>query len=270
MDSPTEEKTKIRCSIEILTRNSEKTLGRCLESVKDFDDIIVLDGNSTDRTREIAARYNARIFKQYETDKPDVPISDYSEVRNKGLHLAKHKWFMYIDSDEYLSRGAVKEIREIVESPNLSARVFWQPRKYVLNGKIIDCATTYPNRQIRLFHLDYVKGFVKPVHEKIKIKPGTRIGTIKSFELVPEGDLEGLRERWRRYMMRELEAVKRAPKTRLLRYAFKHAGLFLLYAYRYFRGLIFCRGNKMPLSYEWTRHSYSLRVIGHLLRQIIS
>ena len=259
---------KISCSVEILTRNSEKTLERCLESVKDFAEILILDGNSTDRTLEIATRFGARIFKQYEMDEPNVAILDYSEVRNKGLRLAIYDWFMFIDSDEYLSKEAVEEIRGIVSNSNPSARVFWQPRKYVLNGKVIDCATTYPNRQIRLFKRSATDGFIKPVHEKIKVKAGVGVGTLKNFEYVPEGDLEGLRKRWERYMIQELDAVKGAPRRKLLRYAIRHGGLFLFYALRYFRGILFCRENRMPLSYEWARHSYSLRTIWALRKQL--
>lgn len=261
--------SKIPCSVEILTRNSGKTLERCLESVKDFAEIIVLDGNSTDNTLEIARKYGAKIYKQYETDEPEVRIKDYAEVRNKGLRLASYDWFMYIDSDEYLSREAVEEIRGVIENPNSSLHVFWQPRKYVLEEKIIDCATTYPNQQIRFFHKDFVDKFIKQVHEKIKVKPGVIIGTLKNFEYVPEGNLGELKMRWERYMMQELEAVKNAPRVKLLKYVFRHAGLFIFYTHRYLHNLLFCSGNKMPFSYEWTRHSYPLKIIKYLIKEIV-
>ena len=45
---------KIKCSIGILTLNCEDTLARCLENLRDFDEIIVCDGNSTDKTIGIA------------------------------------------------------------------------------------------------------------------------------------------------------------------------------------------------------------------------
>ena len=48
----------------MLTYNSEKTLRRALESVKDFDDIILCDGDSTDQTHAIAAEYGARVVRQ--------------------------------------------------------------------------------------------------------------------------------------------------------------------------------------------------------------
>lgn len=260
---------KIFCSVEILTRNSEKTLERCLESVKDFNDIIILDGNSTDRTLEIARQYDCRIFKQYETGGPLVRITDFSEVRNRGLRLAKYGWFMFIDSDEYLSPEAVEEIREIVASSKPKAYAFWQPRKYVLGGRVIECATTYPNQQVRFFNRQYVDGFIKPVHERIKLKPDVEIGWLKGVEYVPVEPLEGLLSRWARYIKTEEEMTAGASRLKIFRLIFRHLALFLFYLARYFRSLVFCRGPRMPFSYEWTRHKYLLIFSVRLLKNLL-
>lgn len=260
---------KISCSVEILTRNSGKTLERCLESIKNFAEIIILDGNSTDGTLEMARRYGARIFKQYDTNEPLVSISNFSEVRNKGLRLATHNWFMFIDSDEYLSPEAVEEIRGIVASSNSTARVFWQPRKYVLDGRVIECATTYPNQQIRFFNRQYVEGFIKPVHERIELKPGARVGRLKGVEYVPVEPLEGLRERWARYIKTEEEMTAGVSRPKTLRLILRHLALFLFYLVRYIRGLVFCRGPRMPFRYEWTRHKYLLVFSARLLKNLL-
>ena len=261
---------KIPCSVEILTRNSERTLERCLESVKDFAEIIILDGVSTDRTRDIAGRYGARIVKQYETDEPLQRIADFSEVRNKGLRLASEDWFMYIDSDEYLSSEAAEEIRAIVASPDLLAHAWWQPRKYVLNGKIIDCASTYPNRQIRFFHRSWVMGFIKPIHERIEIRSGARIGTLRNVEYVPLESLEELRSRWQRYSEKELDLYRDAGTARIAKAIARNSALFAFYSLRYARNVMLCRGERMPFSYEWARHSLTLYVAGRLIVQFFT
>lgn len=260
---------KIFCSVEILTRNSEQTLECCLDSVKYFDDIIILDGNSIDRTLEIARRFGARIFKQYETDKPLIRITDFSEVRNKGLRLAKYDWLIFIDSDEYLSPEAVEEIRGVVASSKPKAYAFWQPRKYVLGGRVIECATTYPNQQVRFFNRQYVDGFIKPVHERIKLKPGAEIGWLKSVEYVPVEPLEGLRSRWARYIKTEEEMTAGASRLKTFCLILRYLGLFLLYLVRYLRGLVFCRGPRMPFRYEWTRHKYLLIFSVRLLKNLL-
>lgn len=261
--------SKIPCTVEILTRNSAATLERCLESVKDFEEIIVLDGNSTDKTREIAERYGCRIVRQYETEEPNVAIKDYSKARNKGLRLASYDWFMFIDSDEYLSPEAVEEIRLIVQNPNPKAYIWWQPRKYVLDGKVIDCATTYPNKQIRLFHRAHVKEFIKPIHERIEMKPDAQTGILRNYEYVPLGLKAELAARWRRYIRMEAAGQSTASAARLLRLALRQKMLFSLYFLRFIRNLFSCRGNKLPLSYEWTRHKYLLILSWLLLKQAI-
>ena len=260
---------KIPCTVEILTRNSAQTLRRCLESVKDFAEILILDGNSTDATRAIAEKYDCRIIKQYDTDEPNIAIKDYSEVRNKGLRLARYAWFMFIDSDEYLSKEAVEEIRSVVANPNPSAYVWWQPRKYVLGGRVIECATTYPNRQIRFFHRGRVKEFIRPIHERIGVKPGVPTSILRNYEYVPLGLKAELAARWRRYTYIEAAMQRATSPAKLLRLAFGQKILFLFYFMRFLRNILFCRGTRLPLSYEWTRHKYLFILSWLLFRQAI-
>lgn len=259
---------KIPCSVEILTRNSSETLDRCLESVRDFSDIIVLDGNSTDDTPQIAARYGARVIPQYDAPDPLVPISDFARVRNKGLGLAREDWFMYIDSDEYLSPEAVEEIRNIVTTLAPGAYVWWQPRRYVLDGRIIRCATTYPNCQIRLFHKKWVRGFIKPIHERIEPVLTAKIGILKSYEYVPLGPLESLRSRWARYMDMETDMVRNASFPKKIKFFFRYTALFFFYTGRYARNFFFCRGSRMPFSYEWGRHVFLLKFAWRIVKTI--
>jgi len=260
---------KIPCSVEILTRNSARTLTRCLDSVKDFAEIIVLDGNSIDGTLGIAKAYGAKILRQCETDDREVCISNFAEVRNKGFDASTYDWFMYIDSDEYLSSEAVEEIRSVVTSPASPALVWWQPRKYVVGGVIIECASTYPNRQIRLFHKSAVKRFVKPIHEKIEVKEGVAAGMFKHYEYVPLEDLRSTREKWRRYLALEQEALRRVPRTRLVRALLRHCGVIVSYMVRNVRSRLFCRGPRMPLSYEWLRQEFNIRLLFAIIRALM-
>ena len=54
----------IKASVGILTFNSSKYLNYCLNSVKDFNEILILDGGSKDETLNIAKKYNCKILKQ--------------------------------------------------------------------------------------------------------------------------------------------------------------------------------------------------------------
>jgi glycosyltransferase involved in cell wall biosynthesis len=260
---------KIPASAAILTYNSEKSLRRALESIKDFDEIIVCDGGSKDKTLDMAREFGATIiFDDPKFKKPGIGLVNYGGVRNQQLAVARNKWFFFIDSDEYLNQEAIDEIRIITESAKPEAYAFWQPRKYVVNGKIIDCATTYPNKQMRLFHKDHVTGFIKEAHEKIELKPGTPVGTLKHFELVPMDSLEALKKRWRKAYL--IETVERSRNSRIQSFKglVRQSELFMLYIFRHAKILLFCRGNKMPFDYEMARHRDNLRPISDHLRGI--
>lgn len=239
-----------------------------MESVKDLAEIIILDGNSIDKTLEIAQRYGCRIYKQYDTDEPNVAIKDYSEVRNKGLRLASHDWFMFIDSDEYLSPEAVADIRSITTSPAPRVYAFWQPRKYVLDGKVVDCAMTYPNQQIRLFHRGWVKSFIKPVHERIELKEGVQVGIINGFEYVPLESLEHLKARWERYIPLERKIYEGAHTKKLLRLIKHQTRTLVSYTIRFLRNLFFCRGYRLPWSYEWLRIKFEIRLLSLIVKEL--
>lgn len=170
--------SRIACSVGILTRNSGRTLRRALESVRDFSDVFICDGGSTDDTRRIAEEFGCRIVEQNsQFQNTDGTLSDYGGVRNQCLDTAQEGWFLYIDSDETISEGLREEIRRavsLVEGP----LVYRVPVGIILDGRYIQYSSNYPGYQTRFFHKDSGARFVKLVHEKIsydvaKIETGT-------------------------------------------------------------------------------------------------
>ena len=144
---------KIPVSVGVLTFNSGKVLERCLESVKDFGQIIICDGGSTDDTLAIAKRFGATIIEQSDQFKnPNNTIADFSGVRNQMLDCSKFDWFLFVDSDEYLSEESRDEIAEIVTDANTTHGAYWLPRKRVYEDKVVECTTTYPSYQMRFLN----------------------------------------------------------------------------------------------------------------------
>lgn len=254
---------KIPCSIGVLTFNSASSLRACLESVKEFDDVVICDGGSTDETVAIANDYKCRIIYQDQLFKnPDNTISDFSGVRNQQLVATKYDWFMFLDSDEYVSPELVEEIGKVVTKDLSQPAIFMVPRKYVKDGRIIDCATTYPNYQTRFFNKKAVDGFVRSLHEKIEPKKGFETFKLKNCEYVPLESSEALKKRWSRYLEiernnKEIINFKKWFYSGLI----YHLSICLLYCLRYIRNFFFCRGTKMPLSYEVLRLWYNFEVI---------
>lgn len=83
-------------SLVMIVKNEEKNLRKCLNSVKDIvDEIIIVDTGSTDKTKEIAFSYNAKVY-DYEWD------NNFSNARNYALNKSTSDWNLILDADEYL------------------------------------------------------------------------------------------------------------------------------------------------------------------------
>lgn len=91
----------------VLTKNEEKNIIDCLESLSFCDEIIVLDDNSQDRTVEIAKKQGAKIFVH-------SLENNFSKQRNYGLAKADGEWVLFIDADERISSALAYEIRRTI------------------------------------------------------------------------------------------------------------------------------------------------------------
>ncbi len=258
---------KIPASVFILTKNSEDTIGHALDSVRDFDDIVVCDGGSADGTREIVGRGEASFFPQPPgCIDADGRITDFSCVRNACLSRIKHDWTLYIDSDEYLSHAAVEEIRALVARSDPDAWIWRMPRVGVLHDRIIECSLSYPNAQVRFFHKRHAAGFIKSVHERIDPLPGEKIGLMRSglFFIVPPS-VTAARAKSRRYLFLEAVHLSRVPRSVLVRNIL-HTVRAVVGSIVRLRRRFFCHGHKAPLSYEWLRFEYNFQLIALLVK----
>lgn len=112
----------------ILTRNEEKNLASCIESIEFCSEIIVVDDESTDKTLEIAKKNGAKIITRKLSN-------DFSSQRNMGLHSAANLWVLFIDGDEVLSSLAKQSIIEIVTNQITRINGYAIKRTDILWGK---------------------------------------------------------------------------------------------------------------------------------------
>src|SRR3989344_1568817 len=117
-------------SLCMIVKNEEKYLEQCLDSVKDLvDEIIIVDTGSTDKTKDIAKKFNAKTFDFKWTD-------DFSAARNESLKHATKDWTLVLDADEILDKEAVKIIKdELIRNEENDAYLFIQ-RNYTNESKI--------------------------------------------------------------------------------------------------------------------------------------
>ena len=102
----------VSVSLCMIVKNEEDVLERCLESTADLvDEIIIVDTGSTDRTKEIAARFTGQIFNFPWQD-------DFSAARNESFSHASMDYCMWLDADDVLleeDRGAFLSLKETLD-----------------------------------------------------------------------------------------------------------------------------------------------------------
>lgn len=95
-------------SVIVLTKNEEAGLGNTLEKLSRFEDVVVVDSQSDDRTVEIAAEHGARVVS-FEWD-GRYPKKKQWSLDNAG---ALNKWILLLDADEYPSRSLLNELTQL-------------------------------------------------------------------------------------------------------------------------------------------------------------
>lgn len=151
---------KINLSVVIITFNEEKNIGRCLASVQEIaDEIVVVDSFSTDKTKAICESYGVRFFEH--------KWEGYSQQKNYANSLAKNDYVLSIDADEVVSEKLKNSILSI---SNLDG-VYEFCRLTNYCGKWIKHCGWYPDKKIRLFERNKIKWNGDSIHETLDISP---------------------------------------------------------------------------------------------------
>ena len=102
-----------KLSVCIIAKNEEQNISRCLSSVNNIaDEIILVDTGSTDNTIQIASKYTDKIIKYEWTN-------DFAAARNKSLAEARGDWVLFLDCDEELIPGASETLIEEMSASNI-------------------------------------------------------------------------------------------------------------------------------------------------------
>ena len=102
----------ITISLCMIVKNEEKVLSRCLDSVKEIvDEIIIIDTGSTDKTKEIAKKYTNKVldFKW---------INDFSAARNYSFSFASMDYVLWLDADDVILNKDKEKLLELKKKLN--------------------------------------------------------------------------------------------------------------------------------------------------------
>lgn len=186
-------------SVCIATYNEEKNIANSLDSVESWvDEIIVVDGESEDRTQELVKRYKkARLI--ITSNKPMFHTN-----KNIAIDEAKSDWILFLDADEIISKELKEEILNTINL-NPQENGFYIPRKNFFLTRFLTKGGQYPDSRIRLFRKGKGRWPCITVHEQIKVQG--ELGNLKN-DLIHIAD-----PNFERYLMRSnrytsLEAEK--------------------------------------------------------------
>lgn len=127
-----------RISVVINTYNASQHLEKVLQSVRDFDEIVVCDMESTDDTREIAARYGCKIVTF-----PKANHKSAEPARTFAIQSASSEWVLVVDADELVTPELRRVLYKVVKASDCPAG-YYIPRQNMFLGMFV-----------RDFHFDY-------------------------------------------------------------------------------------------------------------------
>lgn len=187
---------KLKLSVVLATYNEEKNISSCLWSVCPLaDEIVIVDGSSTDKTREIAQEFGARVVKA-----KNYPIFHINKQR--ALEEAQGEWILQLDADEIVSPDLAEEIQKVIKMTNSQIEEyqlkltdrnlflrhqaliekrdgkigmegeyagFFIPRLNYFLGKFLKYGGVYPDGVIRLVKKGKARFPAKSVHEQIVV-----------------------------------------------------------------------------------------------------
>ncbi len=147
-------------SVTIIVKDGEKYLEECLESLAPFEEVLLYDNGSTDRTLEIARSFpNVKIV--------NGRFTGFGPTKNLAAREARHDWILSIDSDEVMT----PELTWSILNENLQLdHVYRFVRQSYYNKKWIRGCGWYPDRVFRLYNRKRTQFNDNMVHESVEVK----------------------------------------------------------------------------------------------------
>ena len=191
---------RARLTVLLITKNEEAKLPRCLDSVRWADEVVVVDGQSTDRTRELAQAFGATVVNR--------PFSgSFAEERNAGLDAARGDWVLQMDADELVSPELRAAIERVLREGSPHAALKIRRRNYFLGRRMRYGGWYHYNLVLFRRPLARYEGLV---HERLQVQGS--VGTLEGDLLhVPFQSLAQFIDRQNRYTTLQARELLQRP-----------------------------------------------------------
>ena len=155
----------------IITFNEADNIRAACESVSWADEVIVVDSESTDDTRSIAAKCGAQVINR--------PWPGFAQQKQFAADQASNDWVFSLDADERVSEELLASLENIRrQSEGQLADGYSISRRSFYMGRWIRGGGWYPDRQLRLFRKARGRWHGPHIHESVKMEPAARVSTL--------------------------------------------------------------------------------------------
>lgn len=146
----------------ILTRDEEKHIGACIETLRDWCPLVVVwDSGSTDATCERARRAGALVVQR--------PFDDYARQRQAVLNTIAAEWILFVDADERATPELAAEVVRLIQGHEKDG--YWIPRRNFIVGHEMRGGGFTPDYQLRLLRRAAARyDLSRKVHEIVTLE----------------------------------------------------------------------------------------------------
>lgn len=260
-----------KISVALATYNEEENLAMCLKAVQGWaDEIVIVDGTSSDKTVEIAESFGAKVL--IKPNQKNFHINKQIAIDN-----CKSFWILQLDADEVVSSGLkheIDQIRKMEEKEDGDKNGFWIPRKNWFLGRFLMKGGQYPDYTLRLYKNGKGRLPQRDVHEQAVVEG--EVGFLNEALLhYPYKDFAFYLKKWNRYNIFAADQLKQELKDKSFIFRLKIFFLDLLirptwwFLWTYIRhkgfmdlwqGFVFCLFSalRFPVSYLiYVRNNFS-------------
>lgn len=195
----------MKLSIVIITKNEERNIERCLKSIIDVaDEIIVVDSFSTDRTVELCKKYDAKVIQR--------KFEGYGDQKLFATEQASFDYILSLDADEELTEPLIQSILTAKNSQEYDCYSF-NRRNFYCNKPIRFCGF-YPDCKVRMFNRLKANWNDKSVHESVEFHDKKNVFHLKGdMNHYTCETIEELEEKEKKYTRMNAEILHKKGKS---------------------------------------------------------
>lgn len=162
-----------RLSVTLIALNEEDRIGAALDAVRCADEILVVDGGSTDGTVALCRARGCRVLSR--------PFDDFARQKRFAAEQASHDWVLNLDADEVMTPELNEEIRALMARPQIAEAAFRVPMRFVFMGRPFAHGRHARETHVRLFDRRRAGYDDRVVHEGVE--PRGPVGELRHLLL---------------------------------------------------------------------------------------